>query len=80
MGSENLRNLKFAFFWMGCGVGHLYIVFGNSNPTVMSGHNIPPSAIKCRIAEIVQYSCDLEKLGNGRPQFRCFPIPRIFRM
>ncbi|KIM85816.1 hypothetical protein PILCRDRAFT_5449 [Piloderma croceum F 1598] len=33
---------------------------------------------KCRIAEIVQYTCDSEKLSNG--QIHCFPIPRIFRI
>ncbi|KZP28093.1 hypothetical protein FIBSPDRAFT_689460, partial [Athelia psychrophila] len=35
---------------------------------------------KCRIAEIVQYTCDLEKEGNGRQRVHCFPIPRIFRI
>jgi len=39
-----------------------------------------PEVKKCRIAELVQYTCELEKLENGRSQVHCFPIPRIFRI
>ncbi|OBZ78297.1 hypothetical protein A0H81_02441 [Grifola frondosa] len=35
---------------------------------------------KCRLAEIVQYSCDAEVTSEGQPQLRCWPIPRIFRI
>ncbi|KXN84117.1 hypothetical protein AN958_00442 [Leucoagaricus sp. SymC.cos] len=34
----------------------------------------------CRIAEIVQYSCNVERDANGNPQTHCFPIPRIFKL
>ncbi|ETW75871.1 hypothetical protein HETIRDRAFT_244204, partial [Heterobasidion irregulare TC 32-1] len=34
----------------------------------------------CQIAEILQYSCDLQSGEDGRPQFHCFPVPRIFRI
>ncbi|KDQ60255.1 hypothetical protein JAAARDRAFT_32634 [Jaapia argillacea MUCL 33604] len=39
-----------------------------------------PSGKKCRIAEIVQYTCELENQESGSPQVHCFPIPRIFRI
>lgn len=32
---------------------------------------------KCRIAEILQYSCDWSKEDN---RINCLPFPRIFRM
>jgi len=35
---------------------------------------------KCRIAEFVQYRCDVEKGAYGQPQFHCWPVPRIFRI
>ncbi|KAI0685763.1 hypothetical protein BC835DRAFT_1289481 [Cytidiella melzeri] len=35
---------------------------------------------QCRIAEIVQYDCDQETESSGRPRFRCWPVPRIFRL
>ncbi|THU94707.1 hypothetical protein K435DRAFT_756396 [Dendrothele bispora CBS 962.96] len=34
---------------------------------------------ECPIAEIVQYSCDLNT-RRGRPLIHCFPISRLFRM
>ncbi|KAI0047697.1 hypothetical protein FA95DRAFT_1454891, partial [Auriscalpium vulgare] len=34
----------------------------------------------CRIAEVLQFSCDLEATHTGRPQYHCFPIPRLFRI
>jgi hypothetical protein len=34
---------------------------------------------KCRIAEIVQYTCNVETF-KGSTQLTCFPIPRIFKM
>ncbi|KAL4247476.1 hypothetical protein ABKN59_007945 [Abortiporus biennis] len=37
------------------------------------------SSEKCRLAEILQYSCDVEISGTG-PQYHCWPIPRIFRI
>ncbi|KAI0321413.1 hypothetical protein OF83DRAFT_311448 [Amylostereum chailletii] len=38
---------------------------------------VPP---KCRIAEIVQYSCEAQMDAYGRPQLNCFPFPRILRI
>ncbi|RDB16072.1 hypothetical protein Hypma_003438 [Hypsizygus marmoreus] len=38
-----------------------------------------PTERKCRIAEIVQYTCDVETSGT-KPEVQCFPIPRIFRI
>lgn len=35
---------------------------------------------KCRIAELVQYTCESEKDALGNSQFHCWPIPRVFRM
>ena len=46
----------------------------SSSPTTV------PTPAKCRIAEILQYSCDLEDDGRGRPQYHCWPVPRVFRM
>lgn len=47
---------------------------------LMSFDKDPLKEKKCQIAEIVQYTCDLEQLENGQSQVHCFPIPRIFRM
>ncbi|KIK02888.1 hypothetical protein K443DRAFT_131663 [Laccaria amethystina LaAM-08-1] len=38
------------------------------------------AGFRCRIAEIVQYTCGLEINSEGKPQLHCFPIPRLFRM
>ncbi|KAG1839741.1 hypothetical protein DFJ58DRAFT_811595 [Suillus subalutaceus] len=35
---------------------------------------------KCRLMEIVQYTCEPEELPSGEVRPRCFPIPRIFRI
>ncbi|KAH9933908.1 uncharacterized protein B0H18DRAFT_870421 [Fomitopsis serialis] len=35
---------------------------------------------KCRLAEIVQYKCDIEVGKRGEPQVHCWPVPRIFRI
>jgi len=35
---------------------------------------------KCRIAEIMQYDCDVEQDVAGRAQVHCWPVPRIFRI
>ncbi|KAF9456870.1 hypothetical protein BDZ94DRAFT_1176770 [Collybia nuda] len=35
-----------------------------------------PSSGDCQIAEIVQYTCEIESNGG----MNCFPIPRIFRL
>ncbi|KAF9812425.1 hypothetical protein IEO21_06228 [Rhodonia placenta] len=35
---------------------------------------------KCRLAEIVQYKCDVEQNNQGQPQLHCWPVPRIFRI
>ncbi|KAF9446572.1 hypothetical protein P691DRAFT_708264 [Macrolepiota fuliginosa MF-IS2] len=40
----------------------------------------PGERAQCRIAEILQYSCNVEKDANGQPQVHCFPIPRIFKL
>ncbi|GLB39282.1 putative mitochondrial export protein Som1 [Lyophyllum shimeji] len=34
---------------------------------------------KCRISEILQYTCDVDTSGPT-PEVQCFPIPRIFRI
>lgn len=41
--------------------------------------NVTPEN-KCRIAEIVQYSCEKELDDRGLARFHCWPIPRVFRM
>ncbi|KZT68895.1 hypothetical protein DAEQUDRAFT_305463 [Daedalea quercina L-15889] len=35
---------------------------------------------KCRLAEIVQYTCDIEVGERGEPHVHCWPMPRIFRI
>jgi len=35
---------------------------------------------KCQLAEIVQYTCDIERGPRGKPQVYCVPIPRFFRI
>ncbi|KAH9835142.1 uncharacterized protein C8Q71DRAFT_710295 [Rhodofomes roseus] len=35
---------------------------------------------KCRLAEIVQYKCDIEVGKRSEPQVHCWPVPRIFRI
>ncbi|KZT10386.1 uncharacterized protein LAESUDRAFT_693990 [Laetiporus sulphureus 93-53] len=40
----------------------------------------PQTQRKCRLAEIVQYKCDVEMGHQGQPQFHCWPVPRIFRI
>ncbi|EKM56541.1 uncharacterized protein PHACADRAFT_92606 [Phanerochaete carnosa HHB-10118-sp] len=39
-----------------------------------------PETKKCRIAELVQYSCEREEDASGNSQFHCWPIPRVFRI
>ncbi|KAF9071857.1 hypothetical protein BDP27DRAFT_1186196, partial [Rhodocollybia butyracea] len=34
----------------------------------------------CSIQEIVQYSCELEKVGAEGSVIRCFPLSRLFKM
>ncbi|KAF8341872.1 hypothetical protein F5887DRAFT_975372 [Amanita rubescens] len=34
---------------------------------------------RCRIAEIVQYMCDVEQTGSSS-EMVCLPIPRLFRL
>ncbi|KAI0292897.1 hypothetical protein BC826DRAFT_911193 [Russula brevipes] len=34
----------------------------------------------CQIAEILQYSCEVQTRGHGFQQFHCFPVPRIFML
>ncbi|KAF5390073.1 hypothetical protein D9757_003753 [Collybiopsis confluens] len=41
---------------------------------------MPASAEKCPIAEIVQYSCELELAQTDAPVIRCFPVSRFFQM
>ncbi|KAI0070761.1 hypothetical protein K474DRAFT_1607774 [Panus rudis PR-1116 ss-1] len=38
------------------------------------------AAGECRIAEILQYSCDEEEVTSGTPRFHCWPLIRIFRI
>ncbi|KAJ7442486.1 hypothetical protein B0H11DRAFT_1646352, partial [Mycena galericulata] len=35
---------------------------------------------KCRIAEIMQYSCVPKQNSFGHPVVHCVPIPRLFRI
>ncbi|THH29239.1 hypothetical protein EUX98_g4938 [Antrodiella citrinella] len=39
-----------------------------------------PAKPKCRLAEIIQYSCKEEYDADGVPTPRCWPVPRIFRL
>lgn len=34
---------------------------------------------RCRIAEVVQYMCDLQTAGSSSG-IVCFPVPRLFRL
>ncbi|KAH6909511.1 hypothetical protein BKA70DRAFT_1102380 [Coprinopsis sp. MPI-PUGE-AT-0042] len=41
----------------------------------------PPANVKdCRLAEVLQYMCDLEQSSSGQPRVVCSPIPRIFKL
>ncbi|KAF8952964.1 hypothetical protein BDZ97DRAFT_1680388 [Flammula alnicola] len=35
---------------------------------------------ECRIAEILQYTCELTTSRKGAPTFQCFPILRILKI
>lgn len=35
---------------------------------------------KCSIVEILQYTCELGATHEGKPEVRCIPVPRLFRM
>ena len=55
----------------------------NDTKSTESCVNMPSlskSAKKCRITEIVQFTCETNKQPDGQVQNHCFPIPRIFRM
>ncbi|KIJ63738.1 hypothetical protein HYDPIDRAFT_112675 [Hydnomerulius pinastri MD-312] len=41
---------------------------------------VSSSRSRCQLLEIVQYSCEPEKLPSGAIRPHCFPIPRIFRI
>ena len=50
-------------------------------------HSVMPSPsatstaeTKCRIAELVQYSCEIDEDVSGNSRFHCWPVPRVFRM
>ncbi|KAH9040521.1 hypothetical protein EDB84DRAFT_1267445 [Lactarius hengduanensis] len=34
----------------------------------------------CQIAELLQFSCQIQLSDRGHQQFHCFPIPRLFRL
>lgn len=38
------------------------------------------TARKCRILEILHYTCPAEPDEYGRPRYSCYPIPRIFNV
>ncbi|KZV76603.1 hypothetical protein PENSPDRAFT_660896 [Peniophora sp. CONT] len=38
----------------------------------------PQTTRKCRILEILHYTCPAEPDEYGRPRYSCYPIPRIF--
>ncbi|KIK70086.1 hypothetical protein GYMLUDRAFT_34549 [Collybiopsis luxurians FD-317 M1] len=40
----------------------------------------PKEPERCPIAEIVQYSCELELARTDGPVIRCFPLSRLFKM
>lgn len=40
----------------------------------------PDESRKCRILEIVQYSCGTETNQRGEIVPHCFPIPRLFKL
>ncbi|KIP09907.1 hypothetical protein PHLGIDRAFT_85836 [Phlebiopsis gigantea 11061_1 CR5-6] len=47
----------------------------------MSSSNTTSTAeTKCRIAELIQYSCEREQDASGASQFHCWPITRVFRI
>ncbi|KAN0127227.1 hypothetical protein V8E53_014947 [Lactarius tabidus] len=35
---------------------------------------------RCQIAEILQFSCQIQISDYGHQQFHCFPVPRIFKL
>ncbi|KAN0111694.1 hypothetical protein V8E52_008255 [Russula decolorans] len=34
----------------------------------------------CQIAEILQFSCEMQATKHERQQFHCFPTPRLFML
>lgn len=38
------------------------------------------SSQECQIAEILQFSCEIQAKRHGLHQFHCFPIPRLFML
>lgn len=55
----------------------LTLLMASSLPNRKTG---PPEDTKCQLAEIVQYTCKLERSPRGKPQIHCVPIPRFFKM
>ncbi|KAH7878236.1 uncharacterized protein C8R40DRAFT_1091916 [Lentinula edodes] len=51
--------------------------------SLVSSSKSEPSVIgseKCRMVEIIQYSCELERSQTEGPVVRCFPLSRLFRI
>lgn len=48
-------------------------------PFYMSQAHTAPGK-KCRLAELVQYTCNIDTIDEGVPRLHCYPILRIFRM
>ncbi|KAF8126218.1 hypothetical protein EV363DRAFT_1157022 [Boletus edulis] len=48
-------------------------------PPKSQDHSPEPRS-KCRLLEIVQYSCELEKVSSGEVGTHCFPFSRIFQI
>ncbi|KAH9996203.1 hypothetical protein BJV77DRAFT_942296 [Russula vinacea] len=38
------------------------------------------SSQECQIAEILQFSCEIQARRNEHKRFHCFPIPRLFML
>ncbi|KAH8097040.1 hypothetical protein BXZ70DRAFT_307049 [Cristinia sonorae] len=51
-----------------------------SSPRVPASDEVGTRKSACRIAEIVQFSCQQERTPDGVEKFVCSPIPRIFRI
>lgn len=49
-------------------------MFSNSRKDTAADHH------SCSVAEILQWSCDVDSAASDKPTIECFPIPRIFRL
>ncbi|KAI9458869.1 hypothetical protein BJY52DRAFT_1267626 [Lactarius psammicola] len=49
----------------------------SSHSNVSASTEVSPG---CQIAELLQFSCQVQVSDHGRQQFHCFPVPRLFRL